>query len=279
MSEYLDNPAGRLHELLIELHRATPREQNNAAWNAWVGILTPPETPVDSPEAVAAIARLLELPAAVRAAVAALDPDKVDEDEKAELVEDLDKIETGLRLTTQQSHPVKQIFAPFAPSGDVPRSAAVRTLKMCARKLHRLAPEPMTSADDLDRLAESVVELMQEVQDADLSPKTKALLLRHLHLLLQAIHSVRITGIVVLEERMDAFSAALVVRQPEAGEELLQSSVIGRFKAFLEAINLLLRGARGVNALTAEAADLARQNGQLLDHGVQAVDHASRLLG
>lgn len=279
MAEYLDNPAGRLYELLIELHTVSPRDQNNSAWSAWVRVLLTSGTPADSPEAVAAIAGLLELPDAVRAAVAALDPDKVDDEEKAELVEDLDKIEQGLRLATQQSHAVKQVFAPFAPSGDVPRSAAVRTLRMCARKLHRLAPEPMASTDGLDRLAESVIELMQEVQDADLSPKTKALLLRHLHLLLQAIHSVRITGIVVLEERMDAFSAALAIREPEAGEELLRSSVIERFKKFLSAINLLLRGARGLNALTAEAADLGHQGGQLLEHGAQAVDHAARLLG
>jgi hypothetical protein len=114
MTQYLDNPAGRLHALLLEVHAANRQNFGVSAWDAWARILVP-EQPPTSGAVFVALAELLQLPGAVRDAVAALD---TDEEEKAELVEDLDKIEVGLEHAANRSQQL----------GEVPRSFRTGTL-------------------------------------------------------------------------------------------------------------------------------------------------------
>jgi hypothetical protein len=274
MQERLDNPAGRLHALLMQMHAAAP-DQNRSGWQTMVQVLAPPGTPEDSATALAAAARMFELPRAVRAAVAALD---VDEEEKTELVLDLDKIEAGLVQIRNPAQPIRAIFSSFAPAGDVPSSAAVRTLLMCSSRLHRIAPEPMASFEDLERLAAAVTDLIEDVQGSQLDSRAKLLLMHHLHALLRAIDFARITGMVPLEEGVDAFVGALH-RQPEVGTEIAKASIFDRLKQLVAGIELLLRGARGARELASGAGQAAHQAETLVERGLHALEQGSQLLG
>lgn len=258
----------------MQMYAAAP-DQNRSGWATMVQVLAPPGTHEDSATALAAAARLFELPGAVRQAVGALD---VDDEEKSELVLDLDKIEAGLVQIRNPGQPIKAIFNHFAPAADVPSSAAVRTLYVCSGRLHRIAPEPMASSEDLERLAAAVTQLIEDVQGSQLSSKAKLLLMHHLHSLLRAIDFARITGTVPLEEGIDAFVGALH-RQPEAGTEIVKASLFDRLKQLVTGIELLVRGARTARELASGTGQAVHQAETLVERGLHALEHGSQLLG
>lgn len=273
MSDFLDNPAGRLHALLTRFAQAGPHP-NAIAWDAWIAVLAP-GTPPAPAAAFAAVAQLLALPEAIRRAVDALE---TDDEEKAELVLDLDKIESGFEVMANRGQPVKVMLAPFAPAG-IETSAAVRTLRTCSRRLHSEAPEPEVSVEELREFEDAITALMTDVQAAELGVELKLLLLRHLHAMLQAIQFVSVTGVVPLEESLDAFAGALQRQPPGAVLEIVQSSGWERLKGWVEKMDTVLRGARSVHAIAIEGASAVPPAEQLLDRGVHVVEQAAGLFG
>lgn len=245
-------------------------DTSTVAWDAWINMLAPGASPTSS-AAFETIARLVALPAAVREAVDTLD---VEDDEKSELLQDLDKIEAGFGVLINGRQQIRSMLAHFAPSG-ISNSAAVRGLVPCSRRLHRENPEPELSSEELQQFADSITALMADVQAASLSAAVKLLLLHHLHAMLQAVQLAAITGIVEVEERLDAFSGALS-RQPEALAETTNASFFERLKTFVDSVNVVLRGARGVRSLAIEGAHTIGQGEHLLERGVE---EAGRLLG
>jgi hypothetical protein len=268
--DYFDNPAGRLYAALAGFQRIG--RANLPARDTWVRVLAPEGTPKYSPAAFAALARLVELPDAVREAVEALD---IDGEQKRELVEDLDKIENSLQIGVRDGQSVQSAVAPFASGMEVTGSAAARSLLTCARRLHRDAPEPVLPPEQLPAFADEITKLMAEVQSADLEPRAKFLLLHHLHALLQAIQYIRITGTVPIEEHLDAFSGALS-RQPRTTHEVVRASFIDRLKGLVRALDTAVRAARGVQTLAMEGAHFAQQGEHLLERGIE---QAGSLLG
>ncbi|MBY8888058.1 hypothetical protein K7472_24920 [Streptomyces sp. PTM05] len=242
MAEHLDNPAGRLHALLLELHRRHSQSPQGAlAWDALAAI-TVPQYGASSPEAVVALAQVLALPMEIRDAVAAFTVDDVDEMEH--LLEHLDEVESALALMTNRGQNLQQFFIKFAPGCDVPRSAAVGRLSTCSRALRSYRPEPVISAEDLSRIEQAITSLMSDVAEMELEPDARILLLRHLHAMLRAVHQVRITGCAPLEESLDAFVGALV-RQPTAVAQLEDRGVLPRLTKLGQMINAAVAVANG----------------------------------
>jgi hypothetical protein len=266
MPEYDDNPAGRLRLLLLQLHRANQNNTNVSAWEAWVALLAPTASAF-SPEALAAMTRLLELPGAIRVAVGAL---REDEDEEQHLLEHLDKVELFLGASSARTNALTQAYAVFASGPDISNSAAVQSLGTCSRHLHRRSPELGIPRDEIDRLIQAVATLMGEVRASSLDGATQVLLLRHLHKLLESLELVRITGVAPVEESLDAFAAALA-RHPQASEDVSRSGFGERLGTIANTLRGLFNIARGINEVAAESHTM-------LDHGAHAITDIANLL-
>ncbi|WP_405886901.1 hypothetical protein OG739_18215 [Streptomyces longwoodensis] len=263
MPEYEDNPAGRLRTLLIELHRMPP---NTLAWDAMVRILAP-EASASSPEALRAMTRLIELPADIRAAVDGLDED---EEEKAHLVEHLDKVEKFLTNITSRTTTLQQVFQILAVGGDIPNSAAIQSLGTCSRRLHRYNPEPVIPREEVDALVQSVTTLMGDIRASSLENAAKLLLLHHLHRLLQALDLIRITGAAPVEEGLDAFFGA-VSRNPDVMQEAGRHGFSERLATIANTVRTAFDVARGIRQFGAETH-------AVIEQGTRAIEQARHLL-
>jgi hypothetical protein len=263
MTEYEDNPAGRLRSLLIRLHRTA---LNRPAWDATVRLLVP-DAPTSSPEALMAMTRLMELPADIRAAVDALDED---EEEKEHLLEHLDKVEAFLTNIASRTFILHQAFQALAAGGDVLNSAAVQSLGTCSRRLHRYNPEPVIPREEVDGLIRSVTSLMDDIRASSIENAAKFLLLHHLHRLLQTLDFIRITGAAPVEESLDAFLGAFA-RSPEAGQEAGRHGFVERLAAIANAIGRSFDIARGVRQFGTETH-------AVIEQGAHAIEQARNLL-
>lgn len=94
---------------------------------------------------------VLCLPTQVRTAVAALD---LEQEDKEDLLEHLDEIEKALNAVVSRSHNLGQTLSIFAPNGEVPRSAAMKSLSTCSRALSRHAAEHTLSNEALAAITE-----------------------------------------------------------------------------------------------------------------------------
>ncbi|TKA00497.1 hypothetical protein [Actinacidiphila oryziradicis] len=235
MAQYLDNPAGRLHKLLLDLHTAFPSDQQQKSVPAWQAIVTLIGNEGGLSGEAMIVSGVAALPQQVREGVAALPSD---DDRKADLVQHLDEIENGMAALLNRQ-PLFQMFCIFSTNGEVPRSAAINSLAHCSYELHREVPEHTISDEEIARIIEMITELMQEVSEAQLPDQFKLLMLRHLHALLQAAHSVRFAGTQPLDDALFALMGAMV-RVPSAQEELHRVGLGERFKNAVNTLNMLL---------------------------------------
>ncbi|MFD7645746.1 hypothetical protein ACFV4P_34460 [Kitasatospora sp. NPDC059795] len=235
-SEFLDNPAGRLRRLLLDLHAAHGgRGEQISAWHLWTEVLNP-DGGIDDVETWTRFLAVLQLPGRIRTAVEGLG---LDEDEQEHLLEHLDRVERGLAQATHR-HPALHNFAQFAPAGDIPNSAAVQSLQTCSRALHRLAGEAMASEEDLRRISQVVAELMEEVLGSELDSDLKGLLLTHLRAVQEAVQNARVSGQRPIEEATDALVGALR-RRPSLLTRLAGAAGwLPRVKETVDTVNTVL---------------------------------------
>ncbi|MER5980149.1 hypothetical protein ABT142_27125 [Streptomyces sp. NPDC001857] len=234
MVHYLDNPAGRLHKLLLDLHAAFPNHQQQETKQAWTAVveLVGNESGLGGEAAI--ISGVVSLPAEIREAVGTLS----EEDERKEhLLAGLDQVEQGLnQLVNRQS--LFSMFNAFATNGVVPQSAAVSSLSHCSYELHRSIPEVTISDDDLARIVDMLNELMREVAEADLPNVVKRAMLNHLIALLQAAHNVRFAGSQPLDDALFALTGS--VTRTGASEDLARVGLWEKVKKAMQTLNLML---------------------------------------
>jgi hypothetical protein len=244
MVEYVDNPAGRLRKLLLDLHARTNTDQMQKQKPAWDAILELAEAE-DSPAAreVAIIGAAVGLPAQIRGAVQAL---PVDTERKEHLLAHLDGVERGMgAVLTRQS--LWTVFTAFATGGVVPQSAAISSLSHCSYELHRHAPEPTVSDEELARLIDMINELIMEVAAADLPDEVQRAMLNHLLALLQAAHDVRLAGTQPLDDALFALMGA--TGRVNAQEALEQAGLWQRIKNAVQTLDTMLSAGQGAAQL------------------------------
>jgi hypothetical protein len=234
MAYYVDNPAGRLHKLLLDLHALSPNEQKQKTKQGWSAIVDLVGNEAGLAGEAAIVSGVVALPAQIRVAVGAL---QEDDERKEHLLVGLDKIEQGMHALVQRQT-LHNVFLPFATQGVVPESAAVNSLSYCSYELHKAMPEVTVSEDDLRRIAEMVNDLMAEVAEADLPLKVKRAMLNHLVALLQAVHNVRFAGTQPMDDALFALTGS--VRRTATQEDVENNAGFWeKFKKFLSAANLL----------------------------------------
>ncbi|MCX5391530.1 hypothetical protein [Streptomyces sp. NBC_00094] len=218
MADYLDNPAGRLRDLLLALHAATSGEQQQKQTLAWDAIVDLVDPGASWARQMSIVGLVVDLPVRVREEVRLL---SVDDDHKETLQQHLDEIENGMaQVASRQS--LHAMFTAFAPGADVPRSGAITGLGYCSYELHRAVPEVVISDDDLARIAGLINELMEGIAEAQLPAPVKRAMLAHLTTLLQAVHDVRFAG---TEPLGDALFALLGSAHGMGAEENLKQGL------------------------------------------------------
>ncbi|MDC0765686.1 hypothetical protein [Streptomyces sp. HD] len=234
MVEHVDNPAGRLRKLLLDLHTHNHTEQMQQQKPAWTAILELAEVEGSLDREMTAISTVVGLPTKVRQAVQAL---PVDDDRKEHLLDHLDEVERGMvHVLTRQS--LNTVFTAFAPGGVVPQSAAISSLSHCSYELHRHAPEPTVSDEDLARIIEMINDLMLEVARADLPDAIRGAMVNHLMALLQAAYNVRFAGTQPLDDALFALMGA--ASRANAEEGLARVGLWGKFKNAVQTIGTML---------------------------------------
>lgn len=243
MTQLTDNPAARLHTLLLDLHEAHPRQQNQQrqAWHAICSLLG---VQPDSPAGLQAVADVVRLPDEVTEAIGAhVD----DEEEREHLLEGMSLIRNAMTVVVSRNT-LQGMFECFAPGGSVPLSGIVRDLASCSRVLHRSAPTSALSDAELDHLKTLIVGLMDQVIETGLDAGVRLLLLAHLRKMLEAVQLVRVGGRAAIEEELDAVVGA-VIRRPEAAVTLQRSGLLEKLKTWVATMNGLLTVGTGSTQL------------------------------
>lgn len=234
MAEYVDNPAGRLHAVLSDLYVHNHTDQMQKQKQAWTAILELAQHDGHLANEMAVVGAVVGLPQQVREAVAAL---PVDEDRKEHLLAHLDRVERGMvHVVTRQS--LWTVFNTFATGGVVSQSAAISTLSHCSYELHRHAPEPTISDEDLTRIIEMINGLIAEVSEADLPDEVKRAMLNHLLALLQAAHNVRFAGTQPLDDALFALMGAS--HRVSAQEDLTRVGLWDKLKDVVQTLGTML---------------------------------------
>ncbi|MFJ5775089.1 hypothetical protein [Streptomyces sp. NPDC093094] len=234
MVEYVDNPAGRLRKLMLDLYARNQGDQTQKQKPAWTAILELAGVDGSLAQEMAVIGAVVGLPAQVREAVHAL---PVDDDRKEHLLDHLGEVEHGMgQLLTRQS--LWTVFTAFAPGGVVLQSAAISSLSHCSYELHRHAPEPTVSDEDLARIIEMINDLMLEVGEADLPDVVKRAMLNHLMALLQAAQNVRFAGTSSLDDALFALMGA--ASRVNAQEDLARVGLWDKFKNAVQTLGTMM---------------------------------------
>ncbi|WP_431986279.1 hypothetical protein [Streptomyces griseoflavus] len=243
MAQYIDNPAGRLHKFLLDLHAAYPHEQQQKQTQAWVAVVEMVGNDLGMAGEVQIIGAVATLPGQIREAVAQL---SADEERKEHLLLHLDEVERGVvKLLGRQ--PLWQTFLSFATNAEVPRSAAISALSHCSYELHRAMPEVVVSDEDLARIVDMINELIAEVHEAKLPETAKRAMVDHLMALLQAAHNVRIAGTQPLDDALFALTGSLA--RTTSPEDLAQAGLWERFKGALQTWDLMLSTSQSAGQL------------------------------
>ncbi|MEV0577626.1 hypothetical protein [Streptomyces sp. NPDC050392] len=234
MVHYMDNPAGRLRKLLLDLHAATPNDHQQKQKSAWTAIIELAGGEASLTREMSVVGAVVDLPKQVRDSVSAL---PVEDERKEHLLLHLDEIERGMdQAATRQ--PLFSMFTAFATGGVVPQSAAVVSLSHCSYELHLAAPEVTLSDEDLARIIELINGLMAEVAGANLPDHVKRAMLNHLTTLLQAAHDIRFAGTQPLDDALFALVGA--ARRVDDQEGLARQSWWRKFMNVVQDLSNLM---------------------------------------
>ncbi|MGW2426295.1 hypothetical protein ACWC0C_45130 [Streptomyces sp. NPDC001709] len=260
MTECVDNPAERLHALLIDFCKAGKELGPNVSnWNAWARALTYEETPLatDSAEFFARLSAAMMLPQQVRQAVGAVvnDPEQQDY-----MLRPLAGVEAAMLASAQAGHQVSHVWQHFSKDGDADSSAAIYSLLGCAHELRRAQVEAGLTDTDGQHLTTMINDLIEAVLASELNEADKQFLLTRLNDMLAAVQQARLRGRYALETTTDAAYGALT-RRPNLIQRLRDAQLLNRLADLFTKFNTVL-------ALTGQTVELSETTVHMLERGL-----------
>jgi hypothetical protein len=189
VAEYLDNPAGRLHRLLLRFRQ---NASNGRSWRVWAATLGVPDT--DFPEVARGLGMLLALPGEIESELARVDP--------ADYPGDIvlrwkDQIVPALVPNLFEGQQADQMAGQFD-------DASLAFLETCSWTLHRYRPQRPVADSDLERIRKLIGELENELREsADIDPELRVFLLQRCGEMSRALRDMEIRGPAALEEALD----------------------------------------------------------------------------
>ncbi|MER6443328.1 hypothetical protein ABT275_44725 [Streptomyces sp. NPDC001185] len=260
MTECVENPAARLHSLLLDFCRAGKElGPNQSNWNAWAQALSydGAEVAVGDAEFFRRLGEAKDLPGKVRQAISLT---VLDVEHRDYLLEPLGGVDAGLLASTHASHNISQVWQHFSDSGDATRSAAIYSLRGCADELRRAQVEAgLTEAEGRD-LTALINDLMEAVIASTLEETDKQFLLARLNEMLAAVQQARLRGRYPVEAAADATRGALL-RRPNLIRRVMDASLLDSFVTFFSKVNALL-------ALVGQTEELTHEAVRAIERGV-----------
>ncbi|MFE1797768.1 hypothetical protein ACFW9L_16580 [Streptomyces sp. NPDC059517] len=260
MTECVDNPAERLHALLLEFCRAGKElGPNHSNWSAWAKALSYEGSAVTSGDAefFHRLAEAKELPGKVRQAVSLV---VTDVQHREHLLEPLVGVDAGLQASTQTNHDIAHVWQHFSDGGDTTRSAAIYSLQGCAGELRRAQVEAgLTEAEGRD-LTTLINELTEAVIASELEEADKQFLLARLNEMLATVQQARLRGRYSVEAATDAAMGALM-RRPNLIRRMMDASLLDSVATFFTKVNALL-------VLVNQSEQLTQETVRAIERGV-----------
>ncbi|MEU8984277.1 hypothetical protein [Streptomyces sp. NPDC048309] len=252
MTECVDNPAERLHSLLLDFCRIGKElGPNHSNWEVWARALSydGAEVAVGDAEFFRRFAEAKDLPGKVRQAISLT---VLDVQHRDYLLEPLVGVDAGLQASAQPGHNVAQVWQHFSEAGDIARSAAVYSLQGCSLELRRAGVEAgLTEAEGRD-LTALINDLSEAVIASELEEADKQFLLARLNEMLATVQQARLRGRYPIEAACDAARGALT-RRPNLIRRMIDASFLDPVVAFFTKVNALLVLAGQTEQLTQEA--------------------------
>ena len=221
----LDNPAGRLHNLLAAAKATDAGQAAGVVWGSILGANYPNELAV----LLTRLAAVVDLPEKARQDLQSLGHGLGDSDDEELYFEPLSQAEAafaGLHLKS----PIRDFQSLITEN-------VLFGLRAVSRELHRSKrSKPLPDGQALADLLGSTHDLLREVIDADVDEELRAFLIEHLNDMTEAIQEYRIVGREVLEAVVDRTTGNLL-RRPDL-RPVIQKAPLG--KRFLELMKHLL---------------------------------------
>lgn len=224
MTEYLDNPAGRLHRLLVLFRQNASKRR---AWQVWAATLGIPGN--DYPEVARGLGMLLALPGETESELARLDP--------ADYPEDIvlrwkDKIVPALVPPLFHGQQADQMAARID-------ATSLADLETCSWTLHKYRPQRPIADSDLERIRKLIDGLETELRESgDIDPELRDFLLQRCREMSRALRDVAIRGPVALEEAFDRAVGAAHRRKDLAARS---SEAPGAWRKFGDVIDVIAK--------------------------------------
>jgi hypothetical protein len=186
---HIDNPAGRLHDLLLKLAQKRSVYFRDALCDIY-------QVERDNAlEVSPVILRVVQLP-----------------DKAKEQVQSLDESLYDAELILKWYQPVRNLLSWSAFSTTSPDAEdliktlsadVMLSLEFCSDLLHRYRPEYVLQNEEMQRISDLISELGNEIADPAVDPELRAFLLDHLKEMESAIAAFPISGVGALTDALD----------------------------------------------------------------------------
>lgn len=217
----LNNPAGRLHQLLVEAQQI---KNNSPIADGWRTLLKIEGKSIA--DLLERLAPVLRLPHQAKAAVLALENENHNL-----LLRWLPKVESAFSIINLQA-PWEQFKVHLDPT-------TMYSLEVCGDRLSVRSPEGAIETETLNTILGQTRDLRGEVAAADLDRVLKDFLLRHLGEIEYAIENYRVRGTPGIQQAMRQ-SVGEIFTRPEVAAKVGQTSFGKRFVAIVLAINTVV---------------------------------------
>ncbi|MFJ4633912.1 hypothetical protein [Streptomyces sp. NPDC088847] len=258
MTECVDNPAERLHALLLEFCRvAKELGPNSRNWDAWARAMAfeGPAFSAGSADFFRCFSEAMQLPVKVREAVTATVPDPLHRDY---LLGPLSSIDLAFQASSNPGNPISQVWLHFN-NGDTASSAAIYSLLGCSNELRRAQVEAGLTEADGHSLTAMINDLVEAVIASDLEHADKQFLLPRLNEMLVAVQQARLRGRYPVEAAVDAGQGALL-RRPNLIQRMRDAQLFDSVVTFFNKVNTVL-------ALAGQTEQLAQNTMHAIERG------------
>lgn len=231
--EVKSDPAGRLCDLLQE---ARKKNENSKVRTVWSTVFKVDESDTG------AILRMLS--------------DMIQVSYKTQdRIRDLENIDHDLFLKPFKN--IEKLFSqinlegPWQTGRRLLDEPTIYGLQFCSDRLSREATVSTINHEEIQRIQKVLSELTESVLSLDFEPKLKALLIKNLEGLRQAIIAYRIRGIEGIEAELEASFGSLALKRDmvksEVEEDPAKKGFFSRYIPFLDGINKTVTTAKNID--------------------------------
>lgn len=235
VAEYFDNPAGRLHRLLVQFRQ---NASNARAWQTWAATFGIQGD--DFPEVARCLEMLLALPGEIESELAQLDPASYPSDI---VLRWKDKIIPALVPDLFMGQQADQMAVQFD-------DASLGFLETCSWTLHTYRQQRPIADSDLERIKTLLAELETELRESQhIDSELREFLMRHCKEMSRALRDVVIRGPAALEDALDRAVGATYRRKDLTARSGESPSVWRKFGEVIVAVAAALQIATSAIAL------------------------------